>query len=348
MNSIPQLPDRNTAGPASLCAVALLSTALSLGPLAGAEVFSFSRPAMGTVFHIKLHSPDETAARRGADAAFDRVGQINETASDYLPESELSRLNKAPENQPVAVSADLFALVEKSIEVSRLTGGAFDITCTYAVQNWRRANRQGKLPTAERTARAIAMTDWTALRLDRPARTVTKLRPGLLLDLGGIGKGYAADQALLVLRRRGFSRALVAAGGDLAIGDPPPGKSGWDIALRTFEKPGEADRLIHVSLKNCGCSTSGDLHQFLELDGRRWSHIIDPRTGLGLTRRVACSAIAPDATTSDALATALCVMGNRQGLALIERLPGHHARFVALDGETATVSQSPGFAALHP
>lgn len=301
------------------------------GPSAHAEDemthLAYTQPAMGSVFRIELYAGDEEAAERAVAAAFKRIEDINALASDYLPESELSRLNREPANKAVPVSADLFALLAKSQEIARQTDGAFDITVTYAVQHWRRARRQKQLPTAEQTKKAIAMTDWRALQLNAEARTVTKLKEGLLLDLGGIGKGYAADAALAVLKAHGITQALVAGSGDLAIGDPPPGKEGWSIALRTFEKPEDQDTLVHVTLKNCGCSTSGDLHQYLELDGVRYSHIVDPRTGLGLTDRIACSLIAPDATTSDGLATALCVMGVEKGLALVETILGIAARF---------------------
>lgn len=327
---------------------AIISTVLLLAQSdawSQAELFQFSRPEMGTVFQIKLHADDKAVAERAAEAAFARIAEINQIASDYLPESELSRFNKAPDHQDIVVSHDLFALIEKSVATSKLTDGAFDITCTYAVQNWRRAKRQKKLPSPELTAHAIEMTDWRALQLDAAARTVTKLKPGLLIDLGGIGKGYAAHEALLVLKQHGITRAVVAGSGDVAIGDPPLGKEGWDVALRTFEKPEDSDKLIHVSLHNCGCSTSGDLHQFLELDGTRYSHIIDPKTGLGLTKRIACTVIAPTAFEADALDTPLCVLGVERGLALVEKLPGYHARFVTLEGDTPHVSKSHQFPA---
>lgn len=305
--------------------------------------YEFSKPEMGTVFQIKLYSTDLNAAQRAAADVFARIEAINQIASDYLPESELSRLNKAPANEPVPISADLFALIEKSIATATLTNGAFDITCTYAVQNWRRAKRQKKLPAPEQTDHAIAMTDWRALVLDAAKHTVTKTKPGLLIDFGGIGKGYAANEALIVLRNLGITRALVAASGDIAIGDPPPGEDGWDIALRTFEKPEDSDQLIHLKLHNCGVSTSGDLHQFLEIDNVRWSHIIDPKTGLGLTQRIACTVIAPTASDSDALATALCVMGVERGLTLIKNIPGHHARIVTMQINALCASQSSKF-----
>jgi thiamine biosynthesis lipoprotein len=306
---------------------------------------AFTQPAMGSVFRIELYAEDKDAAERAVAAAFKRIDDINAIASDYLPESELSRLNREPADKAVQVSADLFALISKSLEAAKQTDGAFDITAAYAVQQWRRAKRQKQLPTAEQTAKAIAMTDWKTLRLDEHARTVTKLKKGLLIDLGGIGKGYAADAALAVLKSHGFTQALVAGSGDLAIGDAPPGKAGWSVALRTFERPEETDTLIHVTLSRCGCSTSGDLHQFLELDGKRFSHIVDPRTGLGLTERIACTVIAPDATTSDALATGMCVLGLERGMAAAARVPGVMVRFTSPQGAAVEAMASRGFPA---
>lgn len=315
---------------------------------AGWKRYSFSRPVMGSIFRIELYAKEATLAEKSAEAAFQRVEALNQIASDYLPESELSRLNRTGAGEPVPVSPELFDLIVKSVEFSRQTQGAFDITAAYAVQHWRRARRQKKLPTTEQTRKAVALTDWTALKLDAEKRTVTKLKE-FLLDLGGIGKGYAADEALAVLRQHGITMALVAGSGDLAIGDAPPGQKGWKIALRTFEKPEESDTLRHVVLANCGCSTSGDLHQFLEIEGKRYSHIVDPRTGLGLTERIACTVISPDATTSDALATAYCVMGMEAGMESAARQHGVHMRFSWIDEEGRMDSRlSGGFPELKP
>lgn len=302
--------------------------AWSLGCKAHAEEdaalkrYHYSRPQMGSVFYITLYAGDAAKAEVAVEAAFKRVEAINVAASDYLPESELSQLNRAPAGQSVKVSDDLLTLLARSAETSRLTEGAFDVTAAYAVQQWRRAKRRKQLPDAAETQMAVAMTDWRKVRLDEEQRTVTKLAGKVLIDLGGIGKGYAADAALKVLREHGITRAAVAASGDLAFGDPPPGKPGWDVALRTFESAEDADRFEHVTLSNCGCSTSGDLHQFLELGGRRYSHIINSKTGLGLTDRIACSVVAPDATTADAYATAFCVMGVKKTEAFLKSNPG--------------------------
>ena len=298
---------------------------------------------MGSVFYITLYADDEAGAEKAASAAFARVDDLNQIASDYLPESELSHLNSSLANEPFQASADLFALIKRSLDVARLTDGAFDITSAYSVQLWRRAKRQHEMPTPARIAHAIAMTDWQALKLDEAARTVTKTKPDLKIDLGGIGKGYAANEALLVLKQHGITRAMVAGSGDLAIGDPPPGKAGWDVALRTFEKPEETDNLTHLILHNCGCSTSGDLHQFVELNGQRYSHIINPKTGLGLTQRITCTVIAPSAAESDAFDTAMCIVGPKRGLEVMAAMPGFSARFVLLTERGPEIISSANF-----
>lgn len=297
--------------------------------------YQYSRPQMGSVFYITLYAGDAAKAEVAVEAAYKRVEAINAAASDYLPESELSQLNRAPAGQAVKVSDDLFTLLARSADASRLTEGAFDITAAYAVQQWRRAKRRKQLPDAAETQKAVAMADWRKVQLNAEQRTVTKLAEKVLIDLGGIGKGYAADAALKVLREHGFTRAVVAASGDLAFGDPPPGKPGWDVALRTFESAEDADRFEHVTLSNCGCSTSGDLHQFLELGGRRYSHIVDPKTGLGLTDRIACSVVAPDSTTADAYATAFCVMGVKKTEAFLKSNPDlqMHVRMTWQEGQ---------------
>lgn len=285
--------------------IALPVALLSQEP--AAEVYT--HPCMGTEFKFYLFPESGQDASKAVKAAIARIEAINRAASDYLPDSELSQINLAPPHTPIQLSPDLNALITKALKISSHTHGAFDITSVYSIQNWRRAKRQHKLPSADRIEHAIGMTDWQHLQIDSKTSALTKLKEGIKIDLGAIGKGYAAREALQVLREHHFTRALVAASGDLAIGDPPPGKKGWPVHLRTFEKTADQDSQITVLLSNCGCSTSGDLHQYFELEGKRWSHIIDPRTGLGLTQRVAVSVIGPESTICDALATALCIMG---------------------------------------
>lgn len=277
-----------------------------LAGAAGAEErrFAFERPLMGTRFAVICHGEDEGAAKAAADEAFAEGEKINAVASDYLPESELMRL---PAGGPaVEVSPLLAELLEVSRGMAERCDGAFDPTLGPLTGLWRESRRTGELPAAEDRDAALAACGWRELEVDAKTRMVRLKKPGMRLDLGGIAKGFAADRMFGVMKRHGFARTCIAAGGDLRLGDPPPGKAGWKVGLKTFD-PVTPEEVVELS--NCAVSTSGDLHQFVEIGGKRYSHILDPRTGRGLTERVAVSVIAPTATVSDGLATACCVTG---------------------------------------
>jgi FAD:protein FMN transferase len=272
---------------------------------------------MGSLWHITLYAPSASAASNAVRAAFARVAHLDRTLTDYDSESELMRLSHAPPGVPVPVSPDLFEVLQRSDQISRQSGGAFDVTVGPVVQLWRRARRQQEMPAPDRLALARQEVGFTNLILDARHQTVTLRRDGLRLDVGGIAKGYGADAALRVLRARGLGRALVAASGDLALGDPPPGRTGWRVALGLPGQPDTNFAAVFL-LSNAGVSTSGDSEQFVELEGRRYSHIVDPRTGWALTNRIQATVIADCATRSDALATTVCVLGAEQGLKLVD------------------------------
>lgn len=303
--------------------------------------FSFQRPEMGTVFKIDLFAKDEATATAAAEAAFDRVVALNRICSDYLPDSELIHLCQTGS---MKVSDDLFKVLSISRTIAKQTGGAFDPTIGHLTNLWRRSKRKGILPTDAQLTKARALTKWSYLMLDDKTKMVTLAMPGMQLDLGGIAKGFAADEALAVLKLHDITRAVVSASGDLAIGDSPPGETGWEVSLRTFEAAEAQDRQIKLRLANCGVSTSGDLHQWIEIDGVRYSHIIHPATGLGLTQRIACTVIAPNATTSDALATTMCVLGIERGQAVLPQFEKTSVRFVDLDAQgKVRETKTPGF-----
>jgi len=185
------------------------------------------------------------------------------------------------------------------------------------VQLWRAARRTGRLPTDEEWQAAGKLVGWQKVHLDPATRTVRLDEPAMRLDLGGIAKGYALDQALLTLREHGVTRALAVAGGDIAVGDPPPGRKGWRIYVWQAAK---GKRRLIVS--NCGVSTSGDTEQLVEIDGQLYSHIIDPRSGLRHGEPVLATVVAPDAATSDSLATACVVLGQEDGQRLVNGMVG--------------------------
>jgi len=253
---------------------------------------------MGTLVRITIYSKDDSPLR----AAFQRIAELDETLSDYKPESELNRLCRT-HDQPIKVSQDLFRVLEASEKLSRLTDGAFDVTIGPVTHLW----RAGKLPDAETMARV----GWRSMVLDKRHRTVTlKLAP-MQLDLGAIAKGYAGDQALVTLRALGVTRALIAVSGDIVAGDAPPGTRGWKVGL---EPAGE-----QILLRNGAVSTSGDTEQSHKIGGVSYSHIIDPKSGLGLTSSIAVTVVARRGLDADPIATAVSIMGAQRGRQIFQK-----------------------------
>ena len=297
---------------------------------------------MGTLFTINLYAPDQNSAEAAADAAFRRVDALEDIMSDYQADSELMLLCDQPFGKPVPVSADLFDVLKRAQNISKLSDGAFDVTVGPYIRLWRFARKRKVLPTPAEIAAARAAVGWQKLRLDRHNRTVTLLAPNMRLDLGGIGKGYAADQAMRVLNARGIDRALIAASGDIAIGKPPPGQPGWKVGIAA---PGTRTNQLArtVVLHNAGISTSGDTEQFIEINGIRYSHIVNPLTGLGLTNRIQATVIGPDVTTTDSLDTTVSILGVKRGLALVNSLPHTSALIVTKDDSQEHVFPSRRF-----
>ncbi len=293
-----------------VCLFALVGTAAARHQ----ERFDATEPHMGTLFRITLYAPDSAAARTAFSDAFRRVQQLDQILSDYNPDSELSRVGLEAWKRPVHVSDDLFTVLAESQLIARATGGAFDVTQGPVIRLWRQARRDKVLPAPGRIAEARAHSGYGNLILDPKTRTVFLKMQGMQLDVGGIAKGYAADEALKVLRAHGIGRALVAAGGDLAIGDSPPASPGWRVGIDSLT------RLRHIFLlHNIAVSTAGDTEQFLELNGVRYSHIIDPKTGMALTNRIAVTVLAKRGIEADGLDTALCVLGPDPALDFVIR-----------------------------
>jgi thiamine biosynthesis lipoprotein len=293
-----------------------LALVLLLARLAAArdwQRFEAAQPHMGTLFSITVYAPDRQATQAAFREAFARIEELDNELSDYKPESELMRVCRTAYRSPVAVSADLFTVLEKAQQLARDTGGAFDVTLGPVILLWRDARKTKTLPAPDALARAQRRTGYDNLILDPVRKTVALRLPDMQLDLGAIAKGYAADEALHVLRGRGMGSALVAASGDLAIGDAPPGKAGWRVAIDLPGAPaGQYSKIL--TLHNTAVSTSGDTEQYVEIAGVRYSHIIDPKTGKGLTERVGVTVIAPRGMDADSYATALSVLTAQHGV----------------------------------
>lgn len=269
---------------------------------------------MGVAARIVLYAPNDYVAKWACSRAFLRIAQLEETMSDYRSDSELMWLCREGHLAPVRVSNDLFFVLRKALELSQRSNGAFDITVGPFVSLWRRARKTKQMPTENELNEAKKLVGWQKVQLDDSNQTVKLAVAGMKLDLGGIAKGYAADCALKVIKKFGISRALIELGGDIVLGDPPPDRKGWRIGI--LDEKGKPKKVLELA--NCAVSTSGSTEQFIEIDGRRYAHIIDPKTGLGLTKLVLVTVIAKDGITADSLATALCVLGEKEGRKLAE------------------------------
>ncbi len=283
--------------------------------------FEFDRVEMAVPIKLALYAPDSAAANRAAEAAFDRIRRLNRVFSDYDPESELRRLcDTAGEGRATPVSGELWRVLCVAEKLSHRSEGAFDVTVGPVVRLWRRARRQHELPDIESVRQARELVGYQLVRLDPKQQAVELLKRGMRLDLGGIAKGFVVDEALAVLRKQGIGRAMVHAGGDIGLGDPPPDKPGWTIGVAPVGPEGPPT--LYLSLSRCSTATSGDIWQYVEIGGKRYSHIVDPKTGLGLTDRILVTVVAPDGITADGLATAVSVLGPDKGLKLVEETPG--------------------------
>lgn len=318
--------------------VALVGLMLATGPAAfaadpgSAERYEFTQVHMGVPFKLTLYAPDEASANRAAAAAFGRIEQLNAVFSDYDPGSEAMRLSRqAGTGSAVKVSPELLFVLSRSLALSEATDGVFDVTVGPLVKQWRRARRQRRLPKDEALQKAKSRVGRHLVRLDKEAGTVELREEGMRLDFGGIAKGYAADEALRVLRCAGINSALIDAGGDIVAGDPPPCEAGWRIGLAPIDRPdAPPERFLRIA--NTSVATSGDAYQFVEIDGVRYSHILDPRTGMGLTTSSSVTIIAPDGITADCLASAVSVLGPEQGIALLEQTESAAGLIVLVEG----------------
>ncbi|HKB04277.1 MAG TPA: FAD:protein FMN transferase [Gemmataceae bacterium] len=311
---------------------------------AGPQRFEYEEPHMGTKFRIVLYAPDKPTADRAAKAAFARVAELNRIMSDYLPDSELMRLcqksEKAPAG-PVKVSDELFAVLSKAREVSELSDGAFDVTIGPVVRLWRQARKDRQLPDEDVLKEALQRVGYKKMELDPKAKTVSLMAAGMRLDLGGIAKGYAADEGLQVIATSGIASALVAASGDIAVSGPPPGKPGWRIDIAPLPGSKEQRQLI---LKDAAVSTSGDAEQFVEIAGVRYSHIVDPRTGLGLTGRRSVTVVARHGIEADSLTKMASILPADKAVEKIESVAGAAALIVVKAAKGEEVKQSKRFA----
>ena len=271
------------------------------------QFYQMEHVQMGTLFRLDFYASSDSIAQKAAKAAFNRLDELNAVFSNYDAESELSQIGLGD----TEISEDLYQVLVIAQEVHRQTDGAFDITIGSLSKLWRRAIRQQRFPSKKQIENAKNKVDATLLRLQKEPKRQLRLAKEMQLDAGGIAKGYALDVMLNILQEHGIVHALLDGGGDLLLGESPPGKEGWNVQI---PKGIEEDSVIFKPylLANCAIASSGDWYRYLEWEGQRYSHIIDPRTGQALSHQAIVTTIHPKAVIADAYASAYSVLANEE------------------------------------
>lgn len=294
------------------------------------------RVVMGTFSRVVVIADSERAAKRCVEAAFETQRRIEELMSYHREDSELSRINRDAADKPVPVNPLTFEVLQKSVHFSKLSDGAFDVTVGPLVDLWKAAGDANVPPTGEALVEARAKVGYEKLILDEKKMTVRFAIKGMRIDLGGIGKGYAVDKSVEAMKKRGAFGGMVDLGGNIrCFGQPPRGQEHWRVGLQdpnVAPEDMDASRILLVlALTDQSVATSGDYRRFTQVHGERHSHIIDTTSGTGANKLISDTIIAPDATTADALSTAVNVLGPERGLALIERIPDVEAILIPTD-----------------
>jgi thiamine biosynthesis lipoprotein len=305
---------------------ALLFAAALASP-ARAEWMERTEAIMGTRCYAELWADDAPRGNDALDAVMDEFRRIDNLMSHYKPESQLSQINAHANDQPVQVDKELFDLIKLSTHYSQITDGAFDIT--YASVGYLYDYRRHIHPTEEQIRQALPAVNWRNMLFDEEHHTVRFEHPGMRIDLGGIGKGYAVDRGVEILKARGIGHALVTAGGDSRIIGDRFGRP-WLVAIRHPDDPGKV--VTRIPLSDSAVSTSGDYERYFDEGGVRYHHIIDPRTGHSASRVRSATIMAPTATQTDGMSKTAFVLGAEKALEIINRMPEYDAVFVLPDG----------------
>jgi len=300
---------------------------------------------MGTFARIVVVAKDAGTGTRCVEAALVEIRKVDELMSDYIDDSEISRVNREAAERAVQVSESTYEVLQRSVEFSRLTDGAFDVTVGPLVDLFHKAKEERVAPSAEQIVQAKAKVGFEKLKLDREKRTVRFAVDGMRLDLGGIAKGYAVDKAIEAARRCGAIGAMVDIGGDVrCFGSPPEDRDHWLVGLQdpnsAIEGLGGGGLVLTLNVTDAAVATSGDYQQYVLIAGKRYSHIINRKTGTSAGGLSSVTIIADNATDADALATSVSVLGAEKGLALIEERPGTEAILMTSQPELKIVQTS--------
>ncbi len=283
--------------------------------------------AMGSSLEIEVFGPDQAVCDRAVAEARAEIDRLDRMMTDWKPESPLMDVNRAAGAMAVEVPPELLFIVERSLRISELTGGAFDISFAGAGKLWNW--RVPVIPSAEAVKASLENVGWRGIAVDPKAKTLFLSKPGMRIGLGAIAPGYAGDLAMAKIRALGIQDACVNMSGDVLLIGRKDGKP-WNVGVTHPRKKGES--LLVLPVSNAAVSTSGDYERYFEQDGKRYCHIIDPRTGYPAEGCRSVTIVAPNLAFADGLATGVFVMGPEKGMALVESLEGVHAAIVAADG----------------
>lgn len=265
--------------------------------------------SMGSTVELKFYSPSEELFHRVVDACVERTKEIDRLFSNYRNDSVLAEVNRNAGVGPVSVPGEFLRLVQTSVRYSVLTEGAFDITIGSLFELWRAETKAGRLPLRSRIRDALGCTGFRKIKIDEVKSQVFLEGDCVRLDFGAIGKGYAVDEMVRIAKESGITRGLVNFGGNIYAMNPPAGKKFWDVGVR---KPGSGGEIISkLDLVNKGVATSGDYERYFEHSGKKYSHIIDPRTGWPAEGATSVVAVSKTATEADVFSTAVSVLGLR-------------------------------------
>jgi FAD:protein FMN transferase len=305
---------------------AMCAAVYSLQAAPRLDRYEGSRMSMGCLYAIDAYGSDAGRVRRAVESALDEVDRLDRLMSHYKEDSALSRLNREAATRPTAVDEELFDVLAASFRYSRETGGAFDITVGPLMKAWGFFRGDGRLPSTEAVAAARAVVGSHHVTLDPARHTVSFDSPGVVLDLGGIGKGYAVDRAVRILAAGGVTAALVSAGGSTVFGlGSPPDRRGWDVAV---QDPIDASRTaMRVTLEDRALSVAGSSEKFFEVDGVMYSHIMDPRSAQPARGVLAVAVVTPTGLAGDALDNAFFVLGPDDSVPVVRRYPQTDAYF---------------------
>ncbi len=316
----------------------------SSGPEKQVELDSGHRLVMGTFARAVVIAKDSDTAGKCIENAFIQINKVDDLMSDYKSDSEISSVNRDGFEKAVQLSQSTFEVLQRSIEFSELTDGAFDITVGPLVELFRKAKRKQALPNQDEITDAKSKVGFEKLKLDDRNRTVQFTVEGMQLDVGGIAKGYAVDKAVETMQTHGAIGGMVDLGGDIrCFGAPFKGRDYWVIGLQNpnmVKDSAGSEVLLKLKIANGAIATSGDYQQFIIIEGKRRGHIIDRKTGTSTEGLSSVTIIADNATNADALATAVSVMGNKNGLELIEKINGTEAILITSQPEFKLIKTS--------